>query len=438
MRPGDVTFGEAGPVEPAVAFVCHPYHRGGVTRWMVDAVVECSRRRVPVWLVCPEPRREFISAGGRPTVLSLVRRAADPSVLRVCAPQVGWPYELGTTAYRAVVYSDAIRSGVPEGVPVIVSDDAAAWAGAAKMAGRNPMIGVLHADEPGYYRLADMHQKALSALVCVSCRITRRISTVIGLPSSRIVTIPCGIPITVGARADGTLANRPIRLIWVGRIEEGQKRVSDLVRIGTALREQGIDFRLEIVGDGPQRSWLQELVSDARLQDVVSFAGWLPAELVHQRLTEADVLLLPSNHEGMPIVVMEALAAGCGVVATRVSGLEDYESHPLANDVFRLFPVGDCQDAVRLLLAIARIPLAERVAGARALAEAEFSIGRSVDRYLAVARALACTPCEASVAPSIRDRLVPAASHLMAAARYVRVRPGRLRNLAPVESPERR
>jgi hypothetical protein len=113
---------EAAP--PAgLAFVCHPYHRGGVTRWMVDAAVECARRRIPTWFVCPEPTREFLSAGGRPTVVSLLRRDGNLEMLRIVAPRVGWTYELGTGEYRALRYVTALRTAVPANVPVIVSDD---------------------------------------------------------------------------------------------------------------------------------------------------------------------------------------------------------------------------------------------------------------------------------------------------------------------------
>jgi glycosyltransferase involved in cell wall biosynthesis len=58
----------------------------------------------------------------------------------------------------------------------------------------------------------------------------------------------------------------------------------------------------------------------------VRLLGWQSAEEIWTLLRESDVLLLPSNFEGMPVVVMEALSAGCAVVASRVSGIEDIDA----------------------------------------------------------------------------------------------------------------
>lgn len=413
---------EAAP--PAgLAFVCHPYHRGGVTRWMVDAAVECARRRIPTWFVCPEPTREFLSAGGRPTVVSLLRRDGNLEMLRIVAPRVGWTYELGTGEYRALRYVTALRTAVPANVPVIVSDDPAAWAGAAKMSRRNPFIGVLHADQQSYYDLAAKYRGALSVLICVSRRIARRAAVCVAPSRPLIATIPCGIPLPDGARAMDAHSG-PLELIWVGRIDEEQKRVSDLVRIAVMLREQSVPFRLSIIGDGPQRSWLESLVWSSGVGRETLFLGWQSTDAVRRRLEAADVFLLPSNFEGMPIAAMEALAAGCGLVATRVSGLEDYEAHPLADGVLRLFPVGDVAEAVRQVREIARIPAAQRVARSRAFAEAEFSVGRAVDQYLEVARAVVRPGGDVPLAKrrAARDLISRGTSNVVAGLRYARLR----------------
>jgi hypothetical protein len=101
-------------------------------------------------------------------------------------------------------------------------------------------------------------------------------------------------------------------------------------------------------------------------------------------MANADVLLLPSNFEGMPVAVMEALAAGCGVVATSVSGLEDYAAHPLTAHCYRTYPVGDVDGAVRAVGELLAADPELRSSSARALAESEFSIERCVARYAAL------------------------------------------------------
>ena len=356
-----------------VAFVCHPYHRGGVTRWMLDAASEWTRQGSRVWFVAPEPRRPFSSGGGRPTMAELVRglpAAARPALI---APPVGMPFELGTAAYRAEVYARAIAR-VPDGIPCIVSDDPSVWRGAVLISARNPMVGVLHGDDEAYYDLARRHARSLARCVAVSRRIAERAGA--GVPGLPVETISCGIPLrerSSSARASGEVA----RLAWIGRIEERVKRVSDLPKIAGALRSSGVPFVLDIVGDGPDAPTLRAAVAAERLDERVRFHGWQEPESIQTLLGATDVLLLPSNSEGMPVVMMEALAAGCAVVASRVSGVEDAESPP----VLLVHEIGDVAAAARLVEQALGVPAAERQAAARALARERFGIEACVQRY---------------------------------------------------------
>ncbi len=83
-----------------VAFLCHPYHRGGVTQWMRDAAVEFAERGWLVDFVTVRPRVAFASGGGHATMAELVPTA---TTLRVSAPTVGTAFELGTEGYRSAV-----------------------------------------------------------------------------------------------------------------------------------------------------------------------------------------------------------------------------------------------------------------------------------------------------------------------------------------------
>jgi hypothetical protein len=79
--------------------------------------------------------------------------------------------------------------------------------------------------------------------------------------------------------------------------------------------------------------------------------------------------------------MMEALAAGCGMCGTRVSGIEDYEDHPLAKDCLMAYEVGDIEDAANKIVRIGSIPKTIRRQSARKLAEAEFSMAVCLSRY---------------------------------------------------------
>ncbi|MGQ9682312.1 MAG: glycosyltransferase family 4 protein [Anaerolineae bacterium] len=107
---------------------------------------------------------------------------------------------------------------------------------------------------------------------------------------------------------------RPV-LCYVGRLEH-LKGVDVLLRAAALLRESGQQFELRLVGDGPQRSELEQQVHDLGLRELVRVLGFrsdLP-----EMLSEADVFVLPSRHEAMSIALLEAMAAGLPVVATDV------------------------------------------------------------------------------------------------------------------------
>jgi glycosyltransferase involved in cell wall biosynthesis len=321
--------------------------------------------------------------------LLTVLDAADPD-RRVCrvTTGVGTSYELGTDRYRASVILELLRRDVPVGATLVLSDEPAVWRASHAAANRYRAIGVLHADDEHYYRLAVRYGDAAAALVGVSRRIVRTAGERLG-SLERLHHIPCGI--ALGAAPTRTAGGRPARLIWAGRIEQRPKRVLDLPQILLRVRALGYDATLDIVGDGPDAASVREAVRAARVEQHVQWHGWRTADEVRAALRNADVLVLPSDTEGMPIVVMEALASGCGVVVSAVGGLEDYVGHSLGAGCYRTHPVGDLHAAATAIATLLALPPMQRATSARALAEAEFSIERCVDRYTEVVRRTAPT-----------------------------------------------
>ena len=367
------------PHETRVAFLCHAYHRGGVTRWMVDAAAELRKRGAAVWFVAPEPRTPFASGAGRPSVASLVRDVPPEHRPELVARPVGTPFELGTHSYRTAMYAATVLSSVPAGTPIIVSDDEDVWAAAAGLSNAFPMIGILHADDPKYYALARAYGAQLAGCVAVSQRIARNAARETSLS---VDTIPCGVPMRPLGETRSN--SQPFRIVWIGRVEEAQKRVSDLPRIAVALRDRGVSFVLDVIGDGPQRSALEKQIDERGLHGLVRLCGWRDAESIWRQLCASHVLILPSNYEGMPVVVMEALSAGCAVVASKVSGVEDAAEDALAGRVLFTHEIGDIEGAVSQILRAIDIPERERRSLARDSAARLFSIEVCIDRYEAV------------------------------------------------------
>lgn len=138
------------------------------------------------------------------------------------------------------------------------------------------------------------------------------------LPSSRITTIWNGVD-GVNQAGEGVLAHQSEKTVLIGSVSAFtlQKGLSTLLQAAAILRGRGLRFRILLVGDGPLRHELQSDVTRLGLDDVVEFTGWLP-HASRSVLPRLDVFVQSSHWEAMSVVVLEAMAAGCAIIATSV------------------------------------------------------------------------------------------------------------------------
>ena len=122
----------------------------------------------------------------------------------------------------------------------------------------------------------------------------------------------------------------------MGRVEADKGALELAPRFAEAGGVANPDAALFVVGDGKARAAMEETLRP--LGDRVVFAGPRPFAEVPIWMGACDLLTLPSHHEGTPNVLLEALAAGRRVVATRVGGIPDVVSRP---ELGALVPVGD-------------------------------------------------------------------------------------------------
>ncbi len=120
----------------------------------------------------------------------------------------------------------------------------------------------------------------------------------------------------------------PLRLLSVSRLVE-KKGILFGVRAVARLAAQGLDLRYEIIGDGPLRESIEREAARLGMADRVTVSGWQDQSSVRAAIDRAHVLLAPSvtaadgDQEGIPVVLMEAMAAGLPVVSSRHSGIPE-------------------------------------------------------------------------------------------------------------------
>lgn len=112
----------------------------------------------------------------------------------------------------------------------------------------------------------------------------------------------------------------PFHLVFVGNLTRG-KGADTAIRVAQRLSQGSSKFLLEIVGDGPFRSALEDLTKERGLQDIVRFRGAVPRNTVPEVLTRAHFVLHPSRGEGFPKVLGEGMAYGAVPIAGAVSAI---------------------------------------------------------------------------------------------------------------------
>ena len=124
-----------------------------------------------------------------------------------------------------------------------------------------------------------------------------------------------------GARVAGEKRLQfPVRLLYVGGIEAA-KGAARAVEIMAELRRRGVNATLDLVGDGPDRSALQRRANELGIQDRSAFHGWIPRQEISRFYHESHIILLPSDSEGWPKVLSEAMAYGVVPLASDVSSI---------------------------------------------------------------------------------------------------------------------
>ena len=204
-----------------------------------------------------------------------------------------------------------LHRAIPAGEGVVLANDLLELAMASALDCGRTVIQILHGDDDYYYDLAARHQHAIDAFVVYGATMERKLKACLPHRADDVYFLPYGL-LTPPRRRSAT--NGPLRLLFAGRMEHGQKGVLDLPEIDHALCEQQIDVRWTIVGAGPDEQRLRSAWQSPR----ATFLGAKTPGEVLQIAAEQDVFVLPTRYEGVPVALLEAMSVGLVPVISRI------------------------------------------------------------------------------------------------------------------------
>jgi glycosyltransferase involved in cell wall biosynthesis len=262
----------------------------------------------------------------------------------------GTAYQLAYFAEAGVLADEIRRRGIPH-LHNHFGDSSCSVAMLAAELGGFSFSFTLHSPgvfyEPRAWRLdAKLARAAFSTCISYFCRTQAAIHAD---PDARdrLHVVHCGVDIDdyTPVRHDG----RGAKLLFVGRLAE-LKGVTVLLEALRQIKKDQPDVELTIVGDGPDRVRFESVAHSLDVADRVRFVGARSQRQVAAHLAETDVFVLPSFAEGVPVTLMEALASGVPVVATRVGGVAELVEHGTNGYLVHPGEPGPLADALLALL----------------------------------------------------------------------------------------
>jgi glycosyltransferase involved in cell wall biosynthesis len=336
--------------------------RGGAERLVVELAREFRRRGVESRVLClsaPGPWAAQIDDGLYAGCIGK-RRGMDLAAAARLKRRIG---ELGPDIVQAHLYTANL------------------WTRVAGLFGRQwGLVATLHNVDSwrsGVHIAAD---RVLAGAADHYVAVSRAVGDYYGrygLGPERVRVIANGIH--SNGEAERPALHREVPVIrGCGRLVEN-KGFEVLIEAAALLKTEGRAFVVEIAGEGPERPRLEEAIEARGLQERVRLLG--DRDDARELIADADVFVLPSFNEGLPLVVLEALHAGRPLVASDLPGLRgvvvDGESGILV-------PAGSAQALAGAIGTLIDNPEAARMLGraGRAHAREEFSIERTAASYL--------------------------------------------------------
>lgn len=232
--------------------------------------------------------------------------------------------------------------------------------------------------------LCEIYERA-SALHFVSCFLKSR-ALQLGACETKCIVIRPGVDTKLFERKSRRDGCRTCRLITVGRLV-WEKALHMGLLVIRSLVDRGMDVEYHVVGDGPSRVELEFWSRELGLKEHVKWHGTLDQVRMRDVLEQGDVYLHPSVSDSLPVAILEAMAMGLPVVATRVGGIAEAVIDGETGFLMKFGDVDGMAAGILRLWADANLREAFGKAG-RLRATSEFSVEREVQEWAGLYRRL--------------------------------------------------
>jgi glycosyltransferase involved in cell wall biosynthesis len=296
----------------------------------------------------------LVESGARPSLFCLTRGEFWEDKIKELGVPVTWVGQHRAKPMRLLRLIAELRKNPPDILQSQHFYTNLYAVGAARFLGLNE-VGAIRCDTKNEVRDGGPVFGPLSLrtprVIAANSRAGIKKAEEMGIPAKRLRLLPNVIDATQFESPTRNSGN-PIRIVGVGRLVEQKKFQHFLNVIARLQAVSATDIRVKIVGDGPLRPQLEKRAVELGLKrETLRFAGALLDMSAVYR--EADIFLLTSAWEGTPNVVLEAMASGLPVVATRVGGVSEIISH---GETGFLLDVGDENAMAETLLQLINDP----------------------------------------------------------------------------------
>ena len=252
-------------------------------------------------------------------------------------------------------------------------------------------VGVTHSPTQLYEALAlrcasRQSGRRMSSIVTVSRYLSQTIGKIVS-PATRIESIPCGIP-DPSEPSDAVKDMSPFKLVYVGRLVEEAKRISEVGLCCRAAAESIPNLEVDFWGAGPDQGSLEAILNASPSRDRLRVRGWAPVDKVREILRQYHAIILLSDYEGMPVSVLEGMALGLvPIVSQMPTGIEELVQSGVNGLVIQRDPVTFTR-AVRGLIQGEAHQFQKMSLAAYETVKTEYSIGSTAEKWVKLLRSV--------------------------------------------------